>query len=626
MRKVIKVILMLLVIFPVLVKADEYVDKLIEHYKWISNDYVVKEKKGVRKYQQMSITVRNSDKQFVYCVEPGTSINKNNIYMGSDVNQAYIANMSEDEWNLINLIAYYGYGYKDSNIDHSELKWYSITQFMIWQVVPNGYDIYFTDKLDGKKIIKYTKEIEEINNLIKNHNQKPDFNINNLKININDKLELKDNNLVLDNWKIVNNDNLDIKVDNNSLIISPKDVGKYKIKLYKEDNNNVNPPIIYYSNNSQNVMRVGKFNKLNFDIDIVVNGVKLVIKKIDYDSKNIINKDGIKFKIKNLDTNQYLIYNNSDIFMTNKDGIVVVPVSLNYGNYEVEEVDEVLDGYLWNKNKIKFKIDENSQYIKDDTYGLIYELNFENKRVKGKVIINKLGEDYLIKDNKIKYYFKELDNVKFGLFASDDIYDENNKLIYEKDKLIKEDITNKDGVVIYDNLYLGKYYVKEISSLNNYIIDNNKYYFELKYKDQYTDIIEYKLDIKNYLKKGKLELTKTDIDDNKIIPNTKFSIYTNKDELIYNDFTNIEGKIILSNLPIGKYYIKEDIAAPGYEKDDNKYYFEINDDNQLIKENITNKKMIVEVPNTFKNNYIDLIFKIVLVSLSCMLIYDKKRY
>lgn len=617
---------MLLVIFPVLVKADEYVDKLIEHYKWISNDYVVKEKKGVRKYQQMSITVRNSDKQFVYCVEPGTSINKNNIYMGSDVNQAYIANMSEDEWNLINLIAYYGYGYKDSNIDHSELKWYSITQFMIWQVVPNGYDIYFTDKLDGKKIIKYTKEIEEINNLIKNHNQKPDFNINNLKININDKLELKDNNLVLDNWKIVNNDNLDIKVDNNSLIISPKDVGKYKIKLYKEDNNNVNPPIIYYSNNSQNVMRVGKFNKLNFDIDIVVNGVKLVIKKIDYDSKNIINKDGIKFKIKNLDTNQYLIYNNSDIFMTNKDGIVVVPVSLNYGNYEVEEVDEVLDGYLWNKNKIKFKIDENSQYIKDDTYGLIYELNFENKRVKGKVIINKLGEDYLIKDNKIKYYFKELDNVKFGLFASDDIYDENNKLIYEKDKLIKEDITNKDGVVIYDNLYLGKYYVKEISSLNNYIIDNNKYYFELKYKDQYTDIIEYKLDIKNYLKKGKLELTKTDIDDNKIIPNTKFSIYTNKDELIYNDFTNIEGKIILSNLPIGKYYIKEDIAAPGYEKDDNKYYFEINDDNQLIKENITNKKMIVEVPNTFKNNYIDLIFKIVLVSLSCMLIYDKKRY
>ena len=33
------------------VKAEEYSDKFIEHYKWIYNDYVVKEKKGTRKYQ-----------------------------------------------------------------------------------------------------------------------------------------------------------------------------------------------------------------------------------------------------------------------------------------------------------------------------------------------------------------------------------------------------------------------------------------------------------------------------------------------------------------------------------------------------------------------------------------------
>lgn len=58
------------------VKAEEYSDKFIEHYKWIYNDYVVKQKKGTRKYQQMSVTVRNSDKQFVYCVEPGTPIKR----------------------------------------------------------------------------------------------------------------------------------------------------------------------------------------------------------------------------------------------------------------------------------------------------------------------------------------------------------------------------------------------------------------------------------------------------------------------------------------------------------------------------------------------------------------------
>lgn len=59
--------------------------------------------------------------------------------------------MTEEEWEKISLIAYYGYGYFDSKVNHTDLKWYSVTQFMIWQVVPHGYDIYFTDKLDGKK-------------------------------------------------------------------------------------------------------------------------------------------------------------------------------------------------------------------------------------------------------------------------------------------------------------------------------------------------------------------------------------------------------------------------------------------------------------------------------------------
>ena len=50
-----KVILFIstLVLFLNSVKAEEYSDKFIEHYKWIYNDYVVKEKKGTRKYQQM---------------------------------------------------------------------------------------------------------------------------------------------------------------------------------------------------------------------------------------------------------------------------------------------------------------------------------------------------------------------------------------------------------------------------------------------------------------------------------------------------------------------------------------------------------------------------------------------
>ena len=91
---------------------------------------------------------------------------KNLNYSGSDTNQAYFANITEEEWNKVLLISYYGYGYINNNVNHTDLKWYTITQFMIWQVIPHGYDIYFTDKLNGKKITKYTSEIAEINSLI----------------------------------------------------------------------------------------------------------------------------------------------------------------------------------------------------------------------------------------------------------------------------------------------------------------------------------------------------------------------------------------------------------------------------------------------------------------------------
>mgnify|MGYP003502264924 CR=1 FL=1 len=56
---------------------------------------------------------------------------------------------------------------------------------------------------------------------------------------------------------------------------------------------------------------------------------------------------------------------------------------------------------------------------------------------------------------------------------------------------------------MFDNLYLGKYYVKELSTLDNYVLDENTYEAELIYKDQYTPVIVYSESILNILKNGK---------------------------------------------------------------------------------------------------------------------------
>lgn len=93
-----------------------------DKYKWIPNTYV-NMKQGTRtKYQQMAVIARTSDNQFVYCIEPGTPLEEFTDYTGTDVNQAYVANMSQEQWKRIQLLAFYGYGYSDSEVNHSDLK------------------------------------------------------------------------------------------------------------------------------------------------------------------------------------------------------------------------------------------------------------------------------------------------------------------------------------------------------------------------------------------------------------------------------------------------------------------------------------------------------------------------
>lgn len=79
---------------------------------------------------------------------------------------------------------------------------------------------------------------------------------------------------------------------------------------------------------------------------------------------------------------------------------------------------------------------------------------------------------------------------------------------HKKDTLVKELITDENGYVKVDNLYLGKYYLQEIETVNNHVLDKTKYEFELKYKDQYTEVINYKTTLENHLPKGTLEFTK----------------------------------------------------------------------------------------------------------------------
>ena len=131
--------------------------------EWIPNIYINKVKSGVIHYRQARFIRKKSDKGIAYCIEPFEDMKEDDKYNGYSDNYAGRLGISESVWKQISLIAYYGYGYSN----HTDSKWYTITQIMIWKELDKNADFYFTDSLNGNKTNKYDSEMNEIKTLVK---------------------------------------------------------------------------------------------------------------------------------------------------------------------------------------------------------------------------------------------------------------------------------------------------------------------------------------------------------------------------------------------------------------------------------------------------------------------------
>ena len=348
-------------------------------------------------------------------------------------------------------------------------------------------------------------------------------------------------------------------------------------------------------------------NNSNEDITKIISNApieaKIKIVKVDKETGETITIKGIKFRIKDAKTNEYvcqtITYPTAQkvcVYETDSNGVIITPSTL-VGDFLLEEVEnQIVEGYVWNNKPLSVHIGDGSEIILDENYGALLLVDFANERVKGKVDIVKNGEKFVIEDGTYHYEKTLLDDVVLGLYADEDIYI-GSKKIYSKDELIKK-VKTKNGKVSIDNLELGKYYIKEISTLKDYVLDETKYSFELTFKDQYTSLIIKDMTLNNYYKKGKVEITKKDLITGDVIPNTILEIYTDKDELIYTGTTNEEGKIIIDDLKVGKYYILEKEASTGYVITTEKVYFEVKDNGEIVKAEMQNKPIMGRVDIT----------------------------
>lgn len=412
---------------------------------------------------------------------------------------------------------------------------------------------------------------------------------------------------------------------NVSFEIYLKSTGEYYKTIKTDEKGFVSVKLPYGKWIFKQVSSTSGFEKVK-DFEIVINNdsdeditkiisnaeikAKLKLIKVDSESRKILVRDGIKFRIKNLDTGEYVCQNVTYpgqekicVFET-KNGMFITPYVLGYGNYQIEELEEQsIPGYVWNSVPLKFSIDENSKFIQDDEFGLMLEVQFENKEVKGEVEIKKVGEKLVIENGTFRYEEIELDGVHYDLIADGDIYAGDGTLIYKDKQLIKSFVT-KDGYFKLTNLYLGKYCLIETKTVGNHVLNSKPYCFEIKYKDQYTDTIKLIINQKNYLAKGDFELSKVDLSTGEPVEGALIEIYTEDDILIYSGRTDKSGKLYVKGLESGKKYKFVEKEAPeGYILNDEIHEFEILNNGDIVKDTLSNEKIVIDVPNTFANDY-----------------------
>lgn len=295
----------------------------------------------------------------------------------------------------------------------------------------------------------------------------------------------------------------------------------------------------------------------------------------------------------NLLNAEITIYANEDITIGNttyykkgekvqtleSDWEAVLSKELPVGSYYYLET-KVPHGYVADTNKHYFTI-ENTQ-VKEVQ---IIESTLTNIRAKVNIDMTKILEEQKIFINNEAYK-----DVVFGIYARENIYDYMENVAIEKGTMIATSGITKEGTLEnVPDLPNGVYYLKELATNSQYILNETEYDFEISYKG--PSIIEYVVQIgkegkiDNELARGTIQVKKVDtLDENIKLKNVEFNISTKEDmsNVITTEKTNEEGIATFNELELGTYYIQEAKQVDGYTLNNTIYKVEIKEDGDIL--------------------------------------------
>ena len=327
--------------------------------------------------------------------------------------------------------------------------------------------------------------------------------------------------------------------------------------------------------------------------------------KVDAESGKSIPYAGAGFKIYDPQGNQvkmtftYPTPTTIDVFYTDANGSLVTPEKLDYGKgYSIVEVQAPY-GYVLDDTPVYFDITEENSTEEGGV--TVVKVNKPNMAQKGTITVEKTGEVFSgvnvsgSEDSDVIYQpvyeVAGLEGAVYEVRAAEDISTPDGTLRYSKGEVVDTITTSSDGFVKSKELYLGKYEVKEITAPDGMVVSGETHTVELTYAGQNISVTETSTSFYNERQKVQVSLAKAiekdktfGIGDNGEIKNISFGLYAAEDivsasgtvipadGLIEIVSVNENGTAVMkSDLPFGKYYVKEITTDEHYVLSDTKY-------------------------------------------------------
>ena len=400
------------------------------------------------------------DGKVAWCLQPGYDVVSGS---NSEVTWSSLG-ISDSMKKKLSYIAYFGYR-EDPTLDNRVL-----TQNLIWATLyPEKANSTFYFNSTYPTVASQKKWREAVMAKVETMETKPSFNASTITLKVGESVTITDTKQVLGNFNYTTPEGITITKNGNSLTLTATSSAAESatIKFTKSLKSSGTGELFAVRNGNSQALSTLYVN------DPITATLNIKVEKSG--SVKITKKDSNGYTIP--DTSFKLSYN-SDMsssigtYTTGSDGSVTIN-DLQPGTVYIQEVS-VPSPLLLNSaiQSVTIKASETVSFSQT------------NNCQKGKITARK----YDSSTGTNPQGEATLQGAVYGLYAAEEITNPfNGNTYYSKNQLVGERTTDADGKMsAWENLPLGKYYIKEISASKGYQLDTSKYSVELTFDNSVT--------------------------------------------------------------------------------------------------------------------------------------------